>query len=83
MDEMISLTDVEGGLWLKRLVPDRGFNQRITKPSVQYSPSDSFKPFAVAMLMYGKEASNRKQEIDRQHYTIPNQRPKDKHCGKI
>ena len=35
------------------------------------------------MLMYGKEASNRKQEIDRQHYTIPNQRPKDKHFGKI
>ena len=35
------------------------------------------------MLMYGKEASNRKQEIDRKHYTIPNQRPKDKHCGKI
>ena len=35
------------------------------------------------LLMYGKEASNRKQEIDRQHYTIPNQRPKDKHCGKI
>ena len=22
------------------------------------------------MLMYGKEASNRKQEIDRQHHTI-------------
>ena len=45
-------------------------------------------PAAIAyipeqMLMYGKEASNRKQEIDRQHYTIPNQRPKDKHCGKI
>ena len=38
---------------------------------------------AKKMLMYGKEASNRKQEIDRQHYTIPNQRPKDKHCGKI
>ena len=38
---------------------------------------------ALKMLMYGKEASNRKQEIDRQHYTIPNQRPKDKHCGKI
>ena len=37
----------------------------------------------VQMLMYGKEASNRKQEIARQHYTIPNQRPKDKHCGKI
>ena len=39
--------------------------------------------FPKGMLMYGKEASNRKQEIDRQHYTIPNQRPKDKHCGKI
>ena len=40
----------------------------------------------VQMLMYGKEARNRKQEIDRQHQTIPNQRnqrPKDKHCGKI
>ena len=39
--------------------------------------------YLTGMLMYGKEASNRKQEIDRQHYTIPNQRPKDKHCGKI
>ena len=29
------------------------------------------------MLMYGKEASNRKQEIDRQHHTIPNKRTKD------
>ncbi len=35
------------------------------------------------MLMYGKEASNRKQEIDRQHHTIPNQRPKDKQCGNV
>ena len=26
------------------------------------------------MLMYGKEASNRKQEIDCQHHTIPNQK---------
>ena len=34
----------------------------------------------VQMLMYVKEASNRKQEIDRQHHTIPNQRPK-KHYG--
>ncbi len=31
----------------------------------------------VEMLMYGKEASNRKQEIDRQHHTIPNKRTKD------
>ena len=37
----------------------------------------------VQMLMYGKEASNRKQEIDRQHHIIPNQKPKDKHYGKI
>ena len=27
--------------------------------------------------MYGKEASKRKQEIDRQHRTIPNKRTKD------
>ncbi len=30
--------------------------------------------YQEAMLMYGKEASNQKQEIDRQHHTIPNQR---------
>ena len=38
------------------------------------------------MLMYGKEASNRKQEIDRRHHTIPNQRnkrPKNKHYGNV
>jgi hypothetical protein len=28
----------------------------------------------LVQLIYGKEASNRKQEIDRQHHTIPNQR---------
>ena len=50
-------------------------NYAVTKSSSTVSGSK--------MLMYGKEASNRKQEIDRQHYTIPNQRPKDKHCGKI
>ena len=32
---------------------------------------------------YGKEASNRKQEIDRQHHTIPNKRTKDKHYGNV
>ena len=37
----------------------------------------------AAMLMYGKEASNRKQEIDCQYHTIPNQRPKDKHYGNV
>ncbi|MCX4299933.1 MAG: hypothetical protein OSJ73_23470 [Lachnospiraceae bacterium] len=43
------------------------------------------RPFgsAAEMLMYGKEASNRKQEINRQHHTIPNQRPKDKHYGNV
>ena len=55
--------------------------------SASGEPSTCWKAMAtttlVQMLMYGKEASNRKQEIDRQHYTIPNQRPKDKHCGKI
>ena len=30
------------------------------------------------MLMYGKEASNRKQEVDRQHHTIPKQKPNDR-----
>ena len=35
------------------------------------------------MLMYDKEASNRKQEIDRQHHTIPNKRLKDKHYGNV
>lgn len=47
------------------------------------APAASTATTPATMLMYGKEASNRKQEIDRQHYTIPNQRPKDKHCGKI
>ena len=49
----------------------------------QLSKYDGDVRSLALMLMYGKEASNRKQEIDRQHYTIPNQRPKDKHCGKI
>ncbi len=35
------------------------------------------------MFMYGKEARNRKQEIDRQYHTIPNQRPKDKHYQNV
>ena len=42
--------------------------------------------YLVQMLMYGKEANNRKQEIDRQHHTIPNQRnqrPKNKHYGNV
>ena len=37
----------------------------------------------VQMLMCGKEANNQKQEIDCQHHTIPNQRPKDKYYGNV
>ena len=37
----------------------------------------------VQMLMYGKEASNRKQEIDRQHHTIPNKRTKDQKTSTV
>ena len=54
---------------------------RAAKAEVEQAAGHDTTP--QRMLMYGKEASNRKQEIDRQHYTIPNQRPKDKHCGKI
>ncbi len=44
-----------------------------------YGCSDGITTSYMKMLMYGKEASNRKQEIDRQYHTIPNQRPIDKH----
>ena len=40
----------------------------------------------IEEMPYGKEASNRKQEIDCQHHTIPNQRnqrPQDKHHGNV
>ena len=39
--------------------------------------------YLAGMLMYSKEANNRKQEIDRQHHTIPNQRANDKHHGNV
>ena len=57
--------------------------ERIGKHSELLKITDDPLEYAKQMLMYGKEASNRKQEIDRQHYTIPNQRPKDKHFEKI
>ncbi len=53
-------------------------------PSICWKVTVTTTP--APMLMYGNEASNRKQEIDRQHHTIPNQRkqrPKDKHCGNV
>ena len=54
----------------------RGSLQRF----LEFCQDNGFLPI---MLMYSKEASNRKQEIDRQHHTIPNQRPKDKHYGNV
>ena len=56
--------------------------------TLQNAILEEYIPFLsdALMLMYGKEASNRKQEIDRQHHTIPtqrNQRPKDKHYGNV
>ena len=62
-------------IWITYLMKKRAF------PTLGILETSATNP--QLMLMYGKEASNRKQEIDRQHYTIPNQRPKDKHCGKI
>ena len=39
--------------------------------------------FPNLMLMYGKEANNRKQEIDRQHHTIPNKKAKDQKTSTV
>ena len=59
-------------------------NQKIIKNGTNVVVVTKYKDITPElMLMYGKEASNRKQQIDRQHYTIPNQRPKDKHFEKI
>ena len=61
----------------------------VEEPSIKkqtFTLNGKDKIFRSLMLMYGKEASNRKQAIDRQHHTIPNQRnqrPKDKHCGNV
>ena len=54
--------------------PD-GLIQKIIKDAVHFKVrEEGHTVFPETMLMYGKEASNRKQEIDRQHHTIPNQR---------
>ena len=53
-------------------LPDLGINEE----------ESTYGKYGI-MLMYGKEASNRKQEIDRQHHTIPNKRTKDKHYGNV
>ena len=59
----------DGEVYDGEAVPVYGGKARVTEHNV--------------MLMYGKEASNREQEIDRQYHTIPNQRPKDKHRGNV
>ena len=67
------------------------FSRRLLSPSAQVLQcgvlSTSWKATATTtpalMLMYSKEANNRKQEIDRQHHTIPNQRANDKHHGNV
>ena len=50
----------------------------VTSSSILFTPTT-----LEIMLMYSKEANNRKQEIDRQHHTIPNQRANDKHHGNV
>ena len=89
------ISELTFGFWTSFLTPrysQASFQSKIIKTCFRGVPAAQknikylqtrFDRIRVLMLMYGKEASNRKQEIDRQHYTIPNQRPKDKHCGKI
>ena len=71
------------GVGLRLAVYLKSKNAKKYRHGLEYGSARWGTTTLVPMLMYGKEASNRKQEIDRQHYTIPNQRPKDKHCGKI
>ena len=61
----------------------RALGNAIALPCAEYIMAGIAEALTKGGANDGKEASNRKQEIDRQHYTIPNQRPKDKHCGKI
>ena len=76
--------------WLFSIRRSRCFNPS-SSPSARFCPSGAaltcWKVTAgttpARMLMYSKEANNRKQEIDRQHHTIPNQRANDKHHGNV
>ena len=82
--ELTKLADIIQGNIPTRIEVSSGQSiETITMQELNYIANVSDDLPLEKMLMYGKEASNRKQEIDRQHYTIPNQRPKDKHCGKI
>ena len=83
---MLEAQDIDDELDLDALeddITDDNASAMLMEPTGGTIDLNNSEVIPDAMLMYGKEASNRKQEIDRQHYTIPNQRPKDKHCGKI
>lgn len=66
-----------GSLTLKNIILD---GDKDNHPmDNQNNRSLIFVTGGTLVLMCGKEASNRKQEIDRQHHMIPNQRePKRK-----
>ena len=64
-------------LWLSLLEQDLAFGAL----SISWRATEMI--IRAQMLMYSKEANNRKQEIDRQHHTIPNQRANDKHHGNV
>ena len=64
-------------LWLLPLAQVSAFGEPLTC----WKATETTTP--ALMLMYSKEANNRKQEIDRQHHTIPNQRANDKHHGNV
>ena len=54
---------------------------RVVEVKARFMPKKAAesKTFSLGiMLMYGKEASNRKQEVDRQHHTIPKHKPNDR-----
>ena len=84
-NKMIAEENPNEEIDVKKFIELNGFNLSVfaTQINGRFGARTLAATTVLTMLMYGKEASNRKQEIDRQHYTIPNQRPKDKHCGKI
>ena len=76
--------------WLNNLRNDLKAGAEIRTFIEQYGENKNSKLYQTladtimrAMLMHSKEANNRKQEIDRQHHTIPNQRANDKHHGNV
>ena len=86
MQRLTGLQELEMGTpdWIETSAYKRTIPEGATVPkSLRIARLYTAVNIPAGMLMYGKEASNRKQEIDRQHHTIPNQRPKDKQCGNV